>query len=96
MSTNLPFAIQMARESGGKKIEHFKTVQLRPGEGEIKIFNTDIKVFVVALDARRTLTDFIVIHRRPNTSLLGVQGAIEETIRRGTALVEISQQLSNH
>lgn len=95
MSTNLPFPNRIARESNGLKVEHFKTVHLKPGQGEIKLFNTDKKVFVVSLDARRSLTEFVVIHRRPNTSMLGVQGAVEEAIRRGVALGALPQQFLN-
>lgn len=95
MSTDLPFPIRMARESNGQKIEHFKTVRLKPGQGEIKLFNTDKKVFVVALDARRSLTEFVVIHRRPNTSMLGIEGSVEEAIRRGVALGALPQQFLN-
>lgn len=93
MSTNLPFPIRMARESDGLKIEHFKTVQLQPGQGEIKLFNTEKKIFVVSLDQHRALTEFVTIHRRQNTSLLGVEGAIEEAVRRGMALGTIPKQL---
>jgi hypothetical protein len=76
----IPFVLQMTIAARGEKVNHFRTIPSR--KGEVKVFYSDTKVFIVKLDRLRRLESFEARVRRPNESLLGIEGSIEDALRR--------------
>lgn len=76
----MPFVLQMTIAANGEKVNHFRTIP--GGKGEVKVFYSDTKVFIVKLDRFRRLESFEARVRRPNESLLGIEGSIEDALRR--------------
>lgn len=91
MSNNAPFPILLARESAGEAVKHFSTV--KNAAGEVKLFYTDSRLFVVVLDPSRNLVSFTALFRPQKLSLLGLEGSLETTFKQGVALGVLSQQV---
>lgn len=76
-----PFVMQMVAAANGEKVSHFRSIKEAKG-GEVKIFYSSTKVFIAYFDRLRHLQKFQVRVRRNNESLLGIEGSIEDTLRR--------------
>lgn len=91
MSNKPPFPILLARESAGETVSHFSTV--KNAAGEVKLFYTDSRLFVVVLDSSRNLVSFTALFRPQKLSLLGLEGSLETTFKQGVAIGALSQQV---
>lgn len=92
MSKSLPFAIQMARMSEGEEIKHFKSLENKKTNEQVKIFFTPKKVMVVSISGCRKLVEVVALLRRKNTSLLPIEACINTCLKQGVSIGAIAKE----